>query len=259
MWWFLAGWLSIQPGLLPELVREIRAEPSEDLWTWVGTVEGNDEPDPHHRNGRRTTLLIHHEDERAQHHYVVVWGHGMHGFHDFRTNMYPQLRELVRRGVSFTLIEPELPWSRYEDQIDKRRVWTKPKSFKRMVEEAMKIVPALKVEKPHRLVVVGHSRGGKSIAYAAISGGLCEMDPYLVLWSDATYGDWLKRAWNACLHNIPDRVQILYLKGTETSIAVREMKDSHHFDSVMVLPLSKPWFHGKIGSNALLLAVPFQH
>jgi len=255
MWWLLAGWLSIQHGILPEIANDVKFAASEDLWSWVGYIDGNDELDILHRNKKRATLIVHHENSDAKYHYVIVWSHGMHGFHDFKHNMYPQLRTLVKRGFSFTLIEPELPWSTYERSIDARRAWTTPGSFKRMVEAAMNKVPTMKKHLPQRIVVAGHSRGGKSIAYAATSGGLCDMNPHLILWSDATYGDWLKRAWKACLRSIPDRVEILYLSGTETQNAVRALESDIHFEMVTVRPFRSPWYHGKIGDNALILSI----
>lgn len=248
--------LEIQPGVFQGTVQEIQqAEKKFDSThqTWVGFLPGNDEHDPLHKVKRRSTLIIHHEDPKADKHSVIVWGHGMGGFHKFAQNMYPQLQELAKRGKSFTLIEPEMPWSCNVSHIDGRPAWTQKGSFKLLVDSALAKFP-VPTGKQMVLVVGGHSRGGKFIRDAAIRGGLCGMNPSWILWSDATYSRWFDSAWNACLKNAADKVEVFYLRGTETGAFVRRLRNDQHFDFVHLHPLSLPWYHGKVGDNVLLLS-----
>lgn len=249
--------LEVQAGVYQETVKEVKfAEEKHKLpvKTWLGFVPGNDEYDPLHRIHKRSTLIIHHEVPNAENHYVIVWSHGMGGYHKFYSNMYPQLKELIRRGKSFTLVEPEMPWSCNVSNIDGRKSWSKPGSFKLFVDSALQHAP-LQTKKNVQLVVGGHSRGGKSIKDSLVRGGLCEMNPQWFIWSDASYSDWLDKAWNSCLRGIPERVEILYIRGTETGNSVRRLSaQDHHFDFVHVKVLGLPWYHGKVGDNALLIS-----
>jgi hypothetical protein len=249
--------LECQKGVYQGTVREVAAAEEKfklPTKTWLGFASGNDEHDPLHRARRRSTLVVHHEVTSADLHYVIVWSHGVGGYHKFSSNMYPQLKELVRRGKSFTLIEPEMPWSCNVSRIDGRKSWLKPGSFKLLVESALQHA-RLKTKKNVLLVVGGHSRGGKSIKDSLVRGGLCDMNPQWIIWSDASYGDWLDKAWGTCLRNIPERVEIMCIKGTETCASARGLSSKdQHFDFVHMKVLGLPWYHGKVGDNALLIS-----
>lgn len=249
--------LEIQQGVYKGSAREVQVAESKHklpAWVWIGFVKGNDEPDPLHKVRKRATLIVHHENEKADVHYVIVWSHGMGGFHKFSENMFPQLKELVARGKSFTLIEPELPWSCNVSQIDGRKSWSVPGSFKTFVEEAKLRAPKLKTSKRVLLVIGGHSRGGKSIKDAAASGGLCEMNPDWVLWSESTYSDWLQKSWRKCLKNAPDRVEIFYLRGAPTNPSVTRLKKEKGHNLVHVRQFGIPWFHRRVGDHALIMS-----
>ena len=248
--------LEVQPGVLPSTVSEVKYAETKfnlPLKTWLGFLPGNDERDPLHKIHKRSTLIFHHEEPKADKHYLIVWSHGMGGYHKFASNMYPQMKELIRSGKSFTIVEPEMPWSCNVSHIDGRQSWSKKGSFKTFVEAAKKQVPMPK-DKKLVLVVGGHSRGGKSIRDASTTGGLCDMNPDWIIWSDATYSGWLHSAWHACLRNIAGKVEIFYIKGTSTASPVKKLGADPHFDFVHVHPLGLPWYHGKVGDNALLLS-----
>lgn len=248
--------LDVQQGVLPSTVSEVRAAEVKfnlSVKTWLGFLPGNDEHDPLHNGRKRSTLIFHHEEPKADRHYLIIWSHGMGGYHNFSSNMYPQMKELIRRGKSFTIVEPEMPWSCNVSHIDGRKSWSKSGSFELLVESAKKLVTIPK-DKKLVLVVGGHSRGGKSIKDSLVTGGLCRMNPDWVIWSDATYSKWLEQSWNACLKNIPDRVEIFYIKGTGTENSVNILKGDMHFDFVHVHALVIPWYHGKVGDNALTLS-----
>lgn len=248
--------LEVQQGVLPDTVNEIhKAEKKFNLSmkTWLGFLEGNNEHDPLHRIHKRSTLIFHHEVDNTDKHYLIVWSHGMGGYHKFAENMYPQIKELIRRGKSFTIVEPEMPWSCNVSHIDGRLSWSKKGSFKKLVESALEKFPT-PTGKKMMLVVGGHSRGGKSIKDALERGGLCDMNPDWIIWSDATYSEWLSKSWSVCLKSIPDKTEIFYIKGTGTEPSVKRLTDDQHFDFVKVHALGIPWYHGKVGDNALILS-----
>lgn len=220
---------------------------------WLGHLPGNDEYDPLHASHRRSTLIIHRVEPKADRHHMIVWFHGMGGYHKFATNMFPQVKELIRREKSFTIVIPEMPWSCNVNHIDGRKSWIKAGSFTKFVDAAKKQAKIAN-DKPLTLVVGGHSRGGKAIRDAAVSGELCEANPNWIIWSDATYSEWLSGAWKNCLMSMPDRVEIFYIKGTETAVTVKKESKQSRFKAVHVKPLGLPWYHGKVGDNALVIS-----
>lgn len=247
--------LEAQPGILDSTLKEVQSAERKfhlPMKIWLGFLPGNGVSDPLHNGKKRSTLIFHHENSSSDKHYIIVWFHGMGGYHKFSQNMFPQLKELIRRGKSFTLIEPELPWSCNVSSIDGRTSWAKPDSFVKFISSAMQVFhspPGMKTS----LVVAGHSRGGKAIRDALTFGGLCEMKPDLVLWSDATYSNWFHKSWHACLRGIADKVEILYIKHTETERQLKKTKEDR-MNLVHVKSLGLPWYHGKVGDNALLLS-----
>lgn len=248
--------LEMQQGVLPSTVSEIReAEVKFNLpvKTWLGFLPGNDDYDSLHKIHRRSTLIFYHEEPKADRHYLIIWSHGMGGYHKFSSNIYPQMQELIHRGKSFTIVVPEMPWSCNVSHIDGRHSWSKDNSFKLLMDASLKQVASPK-DKKLLLVIGGHSRGGKSIKDATVSGGLCQMNPDWIIWSDATYSTWLSQAWQTCLKNMAEKVEIFYIKGTSTANSVLRMSSDQHFDFVHVHPLGIPWYHGKVGNNALILS-----
>ena len=197
------------------------------LWTWTGTLP---------ENGNRELILVQHEVESAKVHNVIVWSHGMNGFDkdEFEERTAPSIKWLVDQNKSFTWIHPELPWSTRLILRRGQHVWTKQDSFKIFVEKALSLTPALKTKKLINLVIIGHSRGGKSISEAARTGGLCKMAPNSVVWSDASYGDWLDKAWASCLKDQTlMTLELWYLKGTETDRKSTRLNSSHVSESRM--------------------------
>ena len=248
--------LEVQQGVLTSTVSEIKNAEKKfnfSIKTWLGFLSGNDEHDPLHKSHKRSTLIFHHEEPKADKHYLIVWSHGMGGYHKFSSNMYPQLRELIQRGKSFTLIEPEMPWSCNVSHIDGRQSWSKKGSFKKLVESALEKFPT-PAGKKMVLVVGGHSRGGKSIKDAFERGGLCDMNPDWIIWSDSTYSEWFDKSWNACMKNIASRVEVFYIRGTSTGSFVHRFGQNQHFPFVHLRSLGIPWYHGKVGDNALIIS-----
>lgn len=251
-----AGAIEHQPGVLRATVNEVEAADKKfglPVRTWLGFLSGNDEIDQLHRAHRRSTLIFHHEEPSAQKHHIIYWFHGMGGYHNFSDNMFPQIRELVARRKSFTIVEPEMPWSCNASRIDGRQSWSKLGSFKVFADAATKQTPPPR-GKEIVLVVGGHSRGGKGIRDALSTGGLCDMVPDWVIWSDATYSEWFDKSWASCLKSVPERIEVFYIKGTSTGAFISRLRDNQHFPFVHLNPLGLPWYHGKVGNNALLLS-----
>ena len=231
------------------------------IWTKVAIIKGNDELDPRHANKVRATFLAHHENKDDKKHYVVIWNHGMHGFRNFSSNTYPFLKWLYENKKSFTWIAPELPWSNNVNNIEGRTSWSKKDSFKTFVKSAMDATPLMTVGiQPNKeliFVVAGHSRGGKSIRDAAKHGGLCDILPSWVIWSDSSYSKWLDTAWDACLGNSPVRMEVFYMRGTETQASAKRMQAKGN-PLVEFYPLTSPWYHGKIGSSVIMMSEAFR-
>jgi len=227
------------------------------IWTYLGYVKGNDEYDPRHKNHRRSTFIAHYENTNAKKHYVIVWNHGMGGFKDFGENIYPFLKYLYDSKKSFTWISPELPWSKYVNGIDGRTAWAKKGSFVEFYNTSLALTPKLTTNKETVIVVAGHSRGGKSMANAARTGDLCKVNPDWTIWSDASYSRWLDDTWNYCLKNIPARVEVFYLKGTETEASAKRLEKE---ESVLteIIGLRSPWYHGKVGRSVIMMSEAFR-
>ena len=221
------------------------------LWTWTGTLP---------ENGNRELILVQHEVESAKVHNVIVWSHGMNGFSkkEFILRTEPSIKWLVEQNKSFTWIHPELPWSEKRITPQSQHAWAKPDSFKILVEKALSLTPALKTKKEIRLIIVGHSRGGKSIAEAAKTGGLCKLNPTWVVWSDASYGNWLDTAWDTCLNRQAMRVEIWFLKGTETQTSVKRIEKGNKNLLLEIHPLTAPWYHGKLGDKIVQITEAFR-
>lgn len=253
--------LEVKPGVYSKTSDELKNSESKfglKMWTWLGFVPGNDETDPLHIIKKRSTFIAHHENEASDVHYVIIWGHGMNGFTGFSNNMFPQLKHLIETGKSFTLIEPELPWSTNVSRIDGRSVWKQPGSFLKFVESARNIAPKVHSSKKIRYVIGGHSRGGKFIYGAAKSGDLCKLNPYWIIWSDATYGDWFDKAWSSCLKDSAAKVEIFFLKNTQTQASVLRVLKNSQTKNIMSKPLTSPWYHGKVGNNAIIMSEAFK-
>lgn len=213
------------------------------LWTWTGAMVEND---------YRNVILVHNEVPEAEQHNLIVWSHGMNGFDqdEFIERTAPSIRWLVNQKKSFTWIHPELPWSTRLIKPHGQHAWTKKDSFEKFVRASLKVIPELKTKKRINLVVVGHSRGGKSIAEAAKTGGLCNLNPSWVVWSDASYGHWLETAWDSCLNKQAMRVEVWYLKGTETQTSVKKIQKTNN-QLLEIHPLTSPWYHGKLGDTVI--------
>ena len=212
------------------------------IWFWTGTMPEND---------NRNVILVHNEVTEAKQHNIIVWFHGMNGFDrdEFEERTSPSIKWMIKENISFTWLHPELPWSTRLIIPHSQHAWTKKDSFEKFFNGAMIKIPKLKKDKKINLIVVGHSRGGKAIAEASKTGGLCKLKPTWAVWSDASYSEWLDTAMKYCL-NQGIRVEIWYLKGTETQTSVKRVEKTNN-QLLEIHPLTSPWYHGKIGNTVI--------
>lgn len=248
-----------EKGVSPTTVGQIKnAENASKLrvWSWVGFVSGNDEFDPLHTTKKRSTFIAHNENTDEKTHFVFIWFHGMGGYKQSSfEGVFGFLKWLTNeKELSYTWIMPELPWSTNVSHIDGRNAWAKQDSFDLFVKEAIAKAPKLAKKKNIKYIIAGHSRGGKAIANAAKTGGLCKVNPHWVIWSDSTYSRWLETAWNYCLKDIPVFMEIFYMAGTETQASVKRFEKINNSKLVEIEGLRSPWYHGKIGNSAIIMS-----
>lgn len=254
--------LQHENGVLQKSIDEITTTERASklrIWSWVGFVKGNDEYDSLHKIHKRSTFIAHNEFTDAKDHFIFIWFHGMGGYkRSSFDGIYNYLIWLNNNDISNTWIMPELPWSANVSNIDNRHAWVKQDSFKTFVDSAVAMAPELMKKKKIHIIVMGHSRGGKSIAWAARTGGLCKVKPEWIIWSDSTYSNWLQDAWGYCLKDLPVFMEIFYLKNTETQASVKRFEKINTSKLVEIHPLSPPWYHGKIGNSIIFITNAFQ-
>lgn len=146
----------------------------------------------------------------------IIWFHGHWGYVPKRTFENRTLKQLVpMTSKNFVLILPEMPWSVHTKTPTKRnsQLWKKPGDFLKFVQQVENLLlkhrnRGSKFAQTSRKKlgkidyrIVGHSAGGSTIKRLGITGDLCKINPSLVVWSDSSYGLWLRRAWDGCLGN----------------------------------------------------------
>lgn len=232
-----------------QTIEQVERKFNLPIKTWLGWVQGNDELDILHPACKRLTFIADHHVSFSKVHYMIIWNHGMNGFDkgEFETRTFPQLSKLISRNISFTWVHPELPWSANSKNINARRAWQKKDSFYNFVNAATENykIP----EQENRFVIVGHSRGGKSIAEASRTGDLCKFKLHYVVWSDASYGRWLDDSWQKCLKDADAKIEVFYIKNTETQASVKRVEKlaKQHIKFIgLLFPL---WYHRKVGNS----------
>ena len=196
---------------------------------------------------------------------VVLWFHGHWGFVPKRTFEDRTLKQFVpmTSKKNFVLVIPEMPWSVHATTPTKRnsRVWTNPGEFTSFVKqvETILINHAKKSEKRLGKIdyrIVGHSAGGSTIKRIGITGDLCKLNPSLVVWSDSSYGQWLRDAWKGCLSLHPAiKIKVFVHKGGwPWRRGLEFMKEFQRPSNVELYIKSKGWSHKLIGDNVVKLS-----
>ncbi len=205
---------------------------------------------------------------------AIIWFHGHYGYVPKRTFENRTLKQLspLTSSRNFVLVIPEMPWSVHTSTPTKRNslLWQKPGDFMKFVESVKKVLyihadlgnkddtsTAKRIGKiDYR--VVGHSAGGSTIRRLGITGDLCSLNPSMVVWSDSSYGLWLKNAWDGCLRDNRDiLVKVFVAKGDSP------WRRATHFmgefqgpvENLELHVMKKPrWSHKLIGDNIVKLS-----
>lgn len=234
--------------------------------SWIWSISPNDFK---HKNKSRDAILIVPDASGPESITLVIWFHGLNGFgkRTFEKRLIPQLNDLVENGNSIALAIPEMPWSTNTSTPRGRqgRVWNKKGELTNFISqtkdrlsewaETIHGEPLGNVE----IVFVGHSAGGSALMSASEEGSLCLSNPRAILWSDASYGNWLKRAFNGCIKNLSQEqeIHILVRKWGKPYLKAESFFDSRKSrDNLNILYnvlRRKYWKHSDIGDNALLL------
>ena len=96
---------------------------------------------------------------------------------------------------------------------------------------------------------------------ASEEGSLCNINPEVVVWSDASYASWLPRAWKSCLKDTDIEVRVLVRKWDKPHHRAKKFlrKIGKNVENVSVDILErKSWTHGSIGNNAIWLSGIFE-
>lgn len=231
-----------------------------------------------HRVGHRDVIVwIPSTTDLSKDFTVVIWFHGHYGFVPSRTFEDRTLRQLVplSKNKNFVLVVPEMPWSVHAKTPTKRNslLWMKKGDFLGFVEQVKGILIKHRTDNMLResnaetpktgfgkidYRIVGHSAGGSTIKRLGITGDLCKINPSMVVWSDSSYGSWLRNAWDGCLANHRDiLVKVFVVKGgTPWRKATQFMGQFQGPPENLELHIMKPpkWSHKLIGDNVVSLS-----
>jgi len=233
--------------------------------------------DSFHRSGHRDLIVWIPKSTDLSHDFkVILWFHGHRGYirhRTFQDRILKQFSPQALLGKQFVVVLPEMPWSINTKTPTKRngKLWQKPGDFIDFVFQVESILirhkdnSLLEGVKDTLLVtqlgkidyrVVGHSAGGSTIATIAATGDLCKISPTMVVWSDSSYSDWLRKAWDGCLGdaNVPTEVFVRkwgspYHRASEF---LRQFQGQPTFLHLHIK--SKLWTHKKIGNNIVKLS-----
>lgn len=255
------------PQRLGKVLNELNLESA----SYVYRSRYNGFSDRRHYNRHRDTALIVPAEAVPQDLTLVVWFHGLGGFSEktFR-RVLRQVKALTKAGHSVAVSIPEMPWSTNTNTKRSRqgRVWEYPGDFSNFISESKDKLDGWARSNHNtsisnlRIVIVGHSAGGSAISSAAQEGGLCDVAPSNIIWSDASYGFWLNQAWDGCLSNLDTKIQLLVRKWDKPHVRASNFLKSTKLEGLeeridyQVLD-RKRYRHGDIGDNALILSEAF--
>ena len=208
---------------------------------------------------------------------LIVWNHGLGGFSSATfERVMKQFDNVWHNTDNYVLavLIPEMPWSVNTRTPRSRQgaVWKRKGSFRGIVTEAAEILnsrwrkPSYNLSRGLEVIVVGHSAGGSAIASASVEGSMCDLgsdEHYIsgVVWSDASYGWWLQRAYGkrGCLSKTPTINHIVtrrwdtpHRKAMEFEKRVSKKTSFFWYFRFLTLP-RKEYTHTGIGNRVLLL------
>ena len=234
--------------------------------SWIWSITSNDFK---HKNKSRDAILIVPDTSDSESITLVIWFHGLNGFgkRTFEKRLIPQLNDLVENGNSIALAIPEMPWSINTSTPRGRqgRVWRKKGELTNFIDQAKNRLNEWSETKHgerinnFEIVFVGHSAGGSALMSASEEGSLCSNKPKAILWSDASYGSWLKRAFEGCMKSLSQdqEVHILVRKWgkphRQAEKVLGSKKSKINLKILYNVLNRKYWKHSEIGDNAILL------
>lgn len=197
---------------------------------------------------------------------MLIWFHGHWGYDEQRTFNDRTLKQIVpkaRSGKNFVLVLPEMPWTVHGSTPTKRNslIWTKTGDFLAYVQHVKSILRVHNFnfelgEIDYR--IVGHSAGGSTIKRLGITGDLCKLNPTMVVWSDSSYGPWLRKAWDGCLNSNPQTlVKVFVAHGDSPWLRATQFMGEFQDPppNLQLFVKRRPkWSHKLIGNNIVKLS-----
>ena len=265
-----------ESGVNKKVVKEwsISLNKTSDVSSTTYIMKKSGGKDKLHRTGHRDVIIwIPKTTDFQKDFTVVIWFHGHWGYVPKRTFENRTLKQFVplAKSKNFVLVIPEMPWSIHTPTPTKRNsmLWLKKGDFLDFVNQAEntifrhaeKVSPD--VEEARRRFskidyrIVGHSAGGSTIRRLGITGDLCRLAPSMVVWSDSSYGTWLKDSWHGCLKEHPNILVKVFVQkwlspynNANKFLANLEVKPPN----LELHVKSKGWSHKLIGDNIVNLS-----
>lgn len=197
---------------------------------------------------------------------MLIWFHGHWGYDEQRTFNDRTLKQIVPKsaeGKRFVLVLPEMPWTVHGRTPTKRnsKIWMRSGDFLAYIKSVEGILSEHNENKPLGKIdyrIVGHSAGGSTIKRLGITGDLCELNPSMVVWSDSSYGPWLKLAWDGCLNANPQTtVKVFVAHGDSPWLRATQFMGEFQDPppNLQLFVKRKPkWSHKLIGHNIIKLS-----
>ena len=228
-----------------------------------------------HRTGHRDVIIwIPETTDLTKDFTTVMWFHGHWGYVPARTFEDRSLKQFVplTSSKNFVVVIPEMPWSVHATTPTKRNslLWMKPGDFMKFVSQVENVLLSHVKSRVGDVTgtkrglgkidyrVVGHSAGGSTIKRLGITGDLCKLNPSMVVWSDSSYGTWLKNAWDGCLKNHRDILVKVFVAHGDSPWwrAVQFMGEFQGPPKNLELHVMKKprWSHKLIGNNVVKLS-----
>ena len=254
-----------------EWKRSLQKVSTVDSTTYIMNQIGN--RDSLHKNKKRDVVVwVPSTTDLTKDFTMVVWFHGHWGYVPSRTFEDRTLKQFVplAGNNNFVLVIPEMPWSVHTSTPTKRNgyLWMKQGDFLRFIEQVKGVLTEHQVIKnmsndhfygPIGKIdykIVGHSAGGSTIKRLGITGDLCKLNPSMVVWSDSSYGNWFRDAWNGCLKNTKIPVQVFVQRWGKPHIRTRDFLRSLKTqpETVKFEVMGRGWSHKLIGDNVVSLS-----
>ena len=241
--------------------------------TYIKKKSGGE--DKLHRKGHRDVIVwIPKDTDLTKDFIAVMWFHGHYGYVPHRTFEDRTLKQFVPLAGSknFVVVIPEMPWSVHTPTPTKRNslLWMKPGDFMKFVSQVENVLLNHVKSKVSDVTgtkgglgkidyrVVGHSAGGSTIKRLGITGDLCKLNPSMVVWSDSSYGKWLKNAWGGCLVDRRDiLIKVFVAKGDSPWRRATQFMGEFQGppENLELHVMKKPkWSHKLIGNNVVKLS-----